>query len=640
MAEDDLNNSKPRRPRQTQRTNTYSNNEGDVQGNYGSRNESNTERSTERATENFRPRSREATRYISDSISRSERNSYEHDDFEERPSRRNRRNTEKSSRNSNYSNSRKRKRNFKQIIITNCVLLLGVAGIFVGVLYGNVKGNITVEAGQSILPEDFLRFKIFDISTTTTNIDFNTPNEYTINLDYLFFNLDKIVIVEDTIPPEVVAKDGYCLTNGNLEPEKYISSAVDATALKYTVTNYIDTTVFTTQQVSIEVEDLGGNKTVVTANVTPVPVYSEIVVEAGEDLPKSSEFILSSYNGEYTCDTDISSIPNNEVGKFPVLFNLDGMAIESYINVIDTIPPSITPKDSVVGYFTQEFNGKEFAKEIEDKTSVSFEITSNIDLSNSNSQVVNVKAIDEGGNTFEFSSMLTLEDDVEPPFIQVPNVIYAAIGNGVAYKSNLVLSDNTGNEPELTIDNGGVNIQIEGIYPVTYTATDKAGNSTSKEVDVKIYNDTGTEGQIITMAQEVLSDIITDGMTLKEKAVAIFNWCHNKIGYDNFYNKEDYLSCAYDGLSKRSGDCFVYAYVSQVLLTEAGIPNVSIEKIPTATTKHIWNLVDVGDGWVHFDATRRMDKMQICLWDNSKLLDYSNKNSKSHNYDPNEYPYF
>jgi hypothetical protein len=39
------------------------------------------------------------------------------------------------------------------------------------------------------------------------------------------------------------------------------------------------------------------------------------------------------------------------------------------------------------------------------------------------------------------------------------------------------------------------------------------------------------------------------------------------------------------------------------MLTRAGIPNLRIERIPEAPSRHRWNLVNPDDlGWHHFDA--------------------------------------
>ena len=64
---------------------------------------------------------------------------------------------------------------------------------------------------------------------------------------------------------------------------------------------------------------------------------------------------------------------------------------------------------------------------------------------------------------------------------------------------------------------------------------------------------------------------------------------------------------------------------------------MDIEKIP-AKTRHYWNLVDIGEGWYHFDTTPRKDRPTIFMWDEARMMDYSQNHNLSHNYDHSLYP--
>jgi hypothetical protein len=54
------------------------------------------------------------------------------------------------------------------------------------------------------------------------------------------------------------------------------------------------------------------------------------------------------------------------------------------------------------------------------------------------------------------------------------------------------------------------------------------------------------------------------------------------------------------------GDCFVFATTSEMLLTRAGIENMSITRTG-GVTRHWWNLVTVGEGWYQFDTCPNVD---------------------------------
>ena len=49
-------------------------------------------------------------------------------------------------------------------------------------------------------------------------------------------------------------------------------------------------------------------------------------------------------------------------------------------------------------------------------------------------------------------------------------------------------------------------------------------------------------------------------------------------------------------------------------------------------------MIDIGEGWYHFDATRRKDGTEFFYWTDAELMEYSNANDGSHNYDPEQYP--
>ena len=191
------------------------------------------------------------------------------------------------------------------------------------------------------------------------------------------------------------------------------------------------------------------------------------------------------------------------------------------------------------------------------------------------------------------------------------------------------------------MDSGSVNLNAAGTYPVTYNAVDYAGNTTSVTVNVTVKERVYTEEVVYSLADSILAQIITDNMTQRDKAYAIFKYVKAHVSYLDSSEKGNWLKAAYSGLAYGRGDCYVYASVSKALLTRAGITNMDIERIPSGNTLHYWNLVDIGDGhgWYHFDTTpRRPDRPNIFLWTDSQITEYSNTHYNSHNYDRSKYP--
>ena len=126
-------------------------------------------------------------------------------------------------------------------------------------------------------------------------------------------------------------------------------------------------------------------------------------------------------------------------------------------------------------------------------------------------------------------------------------------------------------------------------------------------------------------------------MSDRDKAWAIYSYVISHVAYISHEEKGDWIKAAYKGLAESRGDCYTYARTAKALLTRAGIANMDIQKIPSGT-EHYWNLVDVGDGWYHFDTTPRTDHPTIFLWTEAELMEYSAQHWNAFNYDHSLYP--
>ncbi len=196
---------------------------------------------------------------------------------------------------------------------------------------------------------------------------------------------------------------------------------------------------------------------------------------------------------------------------------------------------------------------------------------------------------------------------------------------------------------KLTIDNSKVLNHIPGIYSVTYTAEDERGNSATKTCNVIVKTRDVSDEINAKLADDILSKIIKNGMSDKQKLDAIYDWVHQNVGYVNTHAK-DINKDAYNGFTHKGGDCYVYAATTKILLTRAGFSNISIEKDPSIEPKdhtHKWNLVKYNDQWYHFDPTRRRDvskETRIMLYTDGQLREHTKRTNNSYIYDKSIYP--
>lgn len=363
-------------------------------------------------------------------------------------------------------------------------------------------------------------------------------------------------------------------------------------------------------------------------------VYKSCVVEAGYTIEASD--LEKRGIGEITFTENSTTIDTTKVGVYKVQVKKGLFTHTCEITVQDTKAPTAEGVEMTIGVL-MEVNAEDCVTNVSDITTLSYEFVNVIDRELYESQNITIAIEDEGANVTEVVSVITVSDDLEAPVIEAPDVIESALGEGIAYLQSISTTDNSGNDVELEIDNSSVDIDTEGEYVITCTATDWVGNVATQEVTISIYKKSTEQETVEAYADEVLAEITDSSMSEYDICYAIFQWCRNNIAYSGHSEKGDWVAGAYDGFFYGSGDCYTYFATAKVLLTQAGITNMDIEKIPSDTT-HYWNLVDIGDGWIHFDTTRRADGTQIFLWTDEELMAYSNANNLSHNYDASLYP--
>ena len=256
-------------------------------------------------------------------------------------------------------------------------------------------------------------------------------------------------------------------------------------------------------------------------------------------------------------------------------------------------------------------------------------------------QEITIIASDAAGNCTKASTTLLIKRDENAPIVTVTD-IDVQVGGTVSYKKAISYFDDidTKDELHLTVERSAVNLKEIGTYDVIYTVTDSSGNSTTVVGKVNVLEESPEwedEELIHKKAQEILASIFEEGMTDREKALAIYVWLKSNVDYIEHSEKGNYIRGAYEGLFKEKGNCFVYAATAKELLTVAGIPNIDIKK-STDSPSHYWNLVYIEDAWYHFDATPRYDKNDFFLITDAELEEYSLAHNNTHLFDRSLYP--
>lgn len=239
---------------------------------------------------------------------------------------------------------------------------------------------------------------------------------------------------------------------------------------------------------------------------------------------------------------------------------------------------------------------------------------------------------------------------------QLPPVIYGVedktyyVGEKASYMSDVYALDDTEGEVDVEVDKSQVDTSTAGSYTVYYKAVDSDGNETTEEAVFSfVEEETQTEAQGYSNLDELVSavlDNITDSsMSMGEKARAVFNYAHGKIGYSvSNYDGYDWESEAYLALKdieKRGyvgGDCFTYCSVDLALLQGIGADCIWVDNSGARSGDHSWLLCNVGSGWYHFDATRMYDKFECFMLTDAQIQAYIDKGNSIYWRDLSAYP--
>ena len=197
--------------------------------------------------------------------------------------------------------------------------------------------------------------------------------------------------------------------------------------------------------------------------------------------------------------------------------------------------------------------------------------------------------------------------DTTAPVIEIGE-IRINIGDGIAWKKQATVTDNSDGKIEISVDSSSVNTSAEGTYTVTYTATDESGNSASASATVIVGTMEVTEDMLYSEIDRVISQIIKPEMNTEDKVRAIYAYVQDNINYASTAKTEDFVYAAYMALfSSGTGDCYSYFAASKAFFERLGIENIDMKRIEGAAVgDHFWNLVNIGTKaaprWYHYDA--------------------------------------
>lgn len=517
------------------------------------------------------------------------------------------------------------------------ILLIAALGVFLSFENSKVYKECYVEAGVEVKAQDFLTDPTQEAYFTQDSdvVDITVPGAYHMKIKTGYFTHSSVLYITDTIVPKGEPVKVNLELGDRCGADAFVSDIVDATQVEISYVEQPDFDMPGKQSVEVLLTDLGGNQSTIVSELFVSQVVSELTVEAGSRPPKLEDFVIEGESSKFL--VNISSFDYTVPADKHVKLRVDGEDYEVVMHIVDTVAPEVEVKD-IRSFTLLPKEPEDFILSIDDVTEVETDFVKEPDLTYVGEQTVEIRVTDAGGNETVKNAKLTLEKDLEAPVITGVADLNVFVGDAVSYKKNVTVTDNCPEGLKLTVDNSAVNLSAEGTYPITYIAKDYAGNETTAEANITVRPRVYDMYEVYALADEVLARIITPDMSGEQKLEAIYSYNQSHIAYISHSEKDNWVKAAYEGLVDGRGDCFVYASTAKALLTRAGITNMDIAKIPTRTS-HYWNLVNLGDGWYHFDTTPRTSgHPHICMWTEAQLMEYSAAHYNSHNYDHSLYP--
>lgn len=374
----------------------------------------------------------------------------------------------------------------------------------------------------------------------------------------------------------------------------------------------------------------------------PPTLLTELTVEAGAQMPEAALFQSDSTLPAPQVLTTLTSQQLCTPGSYPITLLYEEREFSATVHVVDTTPPLATLRElSSLGPMPE---AQEYLVEVQDVTEVTVAYQSLPDMTLQGSQQVFLVVTDSSGNETVLQTTLTLDLDVTAPEISGVQDILVYQGSTVAYRSGITVTDDRDAMPALSIDASGVDLSQPGVYTVVYTAMDTAGNTARQEATVTVKEKKPGYVELEVIYAEVdklLEKLITEDMTPREQAWAIFKWIRNNCMYDNHAETDDVHQAAYLMLTRYQGDCFYHFALSKLMLDRVGIPNLDVVKVKNypSDSDHYWSMVSVDGGqtWYHFDTTPREQEGFFLVTD-AYLDAFSRQHQNCFNRDKSLYP--
>ena len=369
-------------------------------------------------------------------------------------------------------------------------------------------------------------------------------------------------------------------------------------------------------------------------------------IEAGNDLP-SPYRLVGADGAAYVAGFDETCV--NRPGTYDIpMTDAAGKKYKLKLTVRDRKAPVVTTKHVYYAQGVSTPDALDFIGSIveADEYTAYFECELP-DMNQIGDYDITFRVEDASGNkTKELHSILTVIRDTEAPVFKTVPELSAYVGEAIAYRKGLVVTDNCGGEVDIQVDASAVDVTTPGDYTVSFTATDASGNVSWASTVIHIYENRITEEELNAKIDAVIARIITPDMNKEAQLRAVYRYVYDHIAYTSDSDKSDWIRAAHDALFMTgSGDCYNYFAAAIAFCRRLGIDYREIERTPGAADgTHFWIMVNIGSDaeprWYHFDCThlRASYSHSGCLLTDQQIKAFNRFRAGFYAYDSSKYP--
>ena len=339
-------------------------------------------------------------------------------------------------------------------------------------------------------------------------------------------------------------------------------------------------------------------------------VSQEMTIEAGTKKPELGMYL----KGEpalpkfVSCNLNFDEVNINLPQTIRFTITMYGKNFPCILTITDTVAPTGEGVPQSIFACQELPDALSCVTNIQDVTDVTAEWYDVPDMTRGGRYNTYVLLTDSVGNQTYVGVPFDVTLDSTPPVIKGYQDLQVYVGDSVAYKKNIIVTDDYDSNPVLDVDVSKVDLNTPGKYDVTYTARDFSGNESSVSVKLKVSKKPKSYVEpdvVYAEARKILEEITEPGMTEEEVALQIVWWCRYNIRFNLRTQNSSWTEAAYNAYKTRVGNCYSTVYAVKVLLDVAGIENMIIERYPYQTATHYWNYVKLNGQWYHCDSTWR-----------------------------------